>query len=208
VPGEPLLSTHVKFNEEASRDGGRAALRAEMQDGEHERSSRRARHGHRHDAGHLSRLFQAFTQRDASTRRGSADRVGLAIKQASGGSDWAAGSGRERAEARVDVHFTFRAPLAPCAQTPSDRDRPGYAAACGCSWWTTTATNRKICERSRVLGHGGLDSVVSGDGARNLRQEPPFQLALLDYTAGRMDGPKRLAREIRRSRRRWPPTSP
>jgi signal transduction histidine kinase/DNA-binding response OmpR family regulator len=145
----------------------------------------------------LSRLFQAFTQADASTtRRFGGTGLGLAISkplvEAMGGRIWA----ESEVGKGSTFCFTFRARAVPHEPGGLPTEGPELR---GLQMLVVddNATNRKIL---RALGESwGMrvwDSASPTAALEHLREHPSFQLALLDYNMPEMDGVS-LAREIR-----------
>jgi two-component system sensor histidine kinase/response regulator len=193
-----LLSNAVKFTEAGEVVPVVVQLsEREMENGEHEVEVAVRDTGIGMTPEQLGRLFQAFTQADASTtRRFGGTGLGLAISkplvEAMGGRIWAESELGKGSTFR----FTFRAPAAPYEPDALPFDGPELLGLHALVV-DDNATNRKIL-RALVESWGMLvwDTGSPMTALEHLREDSSFQLALLDYNMPEMDGLS-LAREIR-----------
>jgi CheY-like chemotaxis protein len=149
----------------------------------------------------MGRLFQSFSQADASTtRRYGGTGLGLAISkrlaELMGGRMWAESEGAGKGST---FHFSIRVPLAE-PQAASRRDLIG--AQPGLSGKRVlvvddNATNRKVLAlQTAKWGMVPRETESPGEALRWLRGGERFDLAILDMHMPEMDGTE-LARQIR-----------
>ncbi len=193
-----LLSNAVKFTETGEVVPVIVQLsERDMENGEHEVEVAVRDTGIGMTREQLGRLFQAFTQADASTtRRFGGTGLGLAISkplvEAMGGRIWAESELGKGSTFR----FTFRAPAAPHDPDALPLDGPDLRGL-HVLVVDDNATNRKVLRAlSEAWGMQVWDSESPTSALDHLREDPSFQLALLDYNMPEMDGLS-LAREIR-----------
>jgi signal transduction histidine kinase/DNA-binding response OmpR family regulator len=150
----------------------------------------------------LDRLFQSFSQVDASTtRRFGGTGLGLAISkrlsELMGGTMWA--------ESEVGVgttfHFTTTAEAAPAVTSRPDlRQQPPPLQGRRVLIVDDNDTNRRIMvHHIHAWGMLGRDTASAGEALDWIRHGDPFDLAILDRQMPEMDGVT-LAREIRAQR--------
>jgi PAS domain S-box-containing protein len=150
-------------------------------------------------ADRMDRLFQSFSQVDASTtRRYGGTGLGLAISkrlsEMMGGRMWA----ESRPGAGSTFHFTVTAEAAPSPIEPA----PRLAELKGKRLLVVddNATNREVVRRqSTAWGMTARDTGSPTEALEWIRRGDPFDVAILDMQMPEMDGLS-LAREIRRSR--------
>jgi PAS domain S-box-containing protein len=200
-----LLNNAIKFT-----DTGEVVVSVDgeaLESGEGEVGSRHRLHFAVRDSGigipkdRLSRLFESFSQVDASTtRRYGGTGLGLAISkrlsELMGGTIWVESQvGKGSA-----FHFTIQAEqasgLAPADQQgapPQLHGRRGLIV-------DDNATNRRILVRqAESWGMLARDTASPAQALEWIRRGDPFDLAILDMRMPEMDG-IRLAEEIRRYR--------
>jgi PAS domain S-box-containing protein len=150
-------------------------------------------------ADRMDRLFQSFSQVDASTtRRYGGTGLGLAISkrlsEMMGGTTWA----ESRPGVGSTFHFTITAEPAP---SPSDRaPRPAELAGKRLLVVDDNAANREVIRRqSTAWGMVPRETGSPSEALEWIRRGDPFDVAVLDMQMPEMDGVT-LAREIRRLR--------
>ena len=150
-------------------------------------------------ADRMDRLFQSFSQVDASTtRRYGGTGLGLAISkrlsEMMGGTMWA----ESRPGAGSTFTFTVTAASAPSpvALAPAPAELKGKRLLVV----DDNATNREVVRRqSTAWGMVVRDTGSPGEALEWIRRGDPFDVAILDMQMPEMDG-LTLAAEIRRSR--------
>jgi PAS domain S-box-containing protein len=150
-------------------------------------------------ADRMDRLFQSFSQVDASTtRRYGGTGLGLAISkrlsEMMGGTMWA----ESRPGAGSTFTFTVKAVGAPSpvALAPAPAELKGKRLLVV----DDNATNREVVRRqSTAWGMVVRDTGSPGEALEWIRRGDPFDVAILDMQMPEMDG-LTLAAEIRRSR--------
>ncbi len=147
----------------------------------------------------IDRLFQSFSQVDASTtRRYGGTGLGLAISrrlsEMMGGAMWVESSPGQGST----FHFTVRAKAAPApARAYLDEIQPALQGK-RVLIVDDNATNRRILTRQVELWHmHPLGTASPAEALAWLRQGDPFDIAILDMQMPDMDG-LTLAREIRK----------
>jgi PAS domain S-box-containing protein len=147
----------------------------------------------------MDRLFQSFSQVDASTtRRYGGTGLGLAISkrlsELMGGTMWA----ESRPGAGSTFHFTVTAEEAPSPIKPGPEPF-GLSGKC-LLVVDDNAANREVVRRqSMTWGMVLRDTGSPAEALEWIRRGDPFDLAILDMQMPEMDG-LTLAREIRRFR--------
>jgi CheY-like chemotaxis protein/HPt (histidine-containing phosphotransfer) domain-containing protein len=150
-------------------------------------------------ADRMDRLFQSFSQVDASTtRRYGGTGLGLAISkrlsEMMGGRMWA----ESRPGAGSTFHFTVTAEAAPSPVEPAPR--LGELKGKRLLVVDDNATNREVVRRqSTEWGMTARDTGSPTEALEWIRRGDLFDVAILDLQMPEMDG-LTLAREIRRSR--------
>ena len=195
-----LLSNAVKFTEQGEvivhvRRGARRPRSAS-------RAPRRAGHRHRDPAGaECSRLFESFSQVDASTsRRYGGTGLGLAISkrivELMGGTIWA-----ESAEGKGSTfHIDLAASEAKIPPAAGLDDAVPRLAAKRILVVDDSGTNREIVSRQvRSWGMEAVAVALPSEALALIEAGEQFDLAALDMVMPEMDGFE-LAREIRRHR--------
>jgi CheY-like chemotaxis protein len=150
------------------------------------------------------RLFQSFSQVDASTtRRFGGTGLGLAISrrlaELMGGTMWVESEGVPGKGSTF--HFTIRVPVVPAiAPRPHLRSVQPHLEGKRVLIVDDNATNRHILSR-QVQAWGMLprDTASAGEALSWVRRGDPFDVALLDVQMPEMDG-RELTAEIRRVR--------
>ena len=145
----------------------------------------------------MKRLFQTFSQVDASTtRRYGGTGLGLAISK-----QLAQGMGGDvgvRSEAGVGSTFWFTIPLREAEDAPSDTHSNPDLTGRRVLVIDDNATNRKFLRYLVSTWGGEVDEVIDGPGALRALAEKPdgWDLALLDFQMPGMDG-EQVLRHIR-----------
>jgi PAS domain S-box-containing protein len=199
-----LLNNAVKFT-----DAGEVVLSVDgraLESGEEEVGRRHRLHFAVRDTGigiptdRQSRLFESFSQVDASTtRRYGGTGLGLAISkrlcELMGGTIWVesqVGNGST-------FHFTVQAEQAP-GLAPADRQGAPQLHGRRLLIVVDNATNRRILVRhAESWGMLARDTASPAQALEWIRRGDPFDLAILDMQMPEMDG-IRLAEEIGRYR--------
>jgi len=194
-----VLNNSVKFTE-----AGTVALTAKREGGSED--GRLRLHLAVRDTGigiapeHIDRLFQPFSQSDASiTRRFGGTGLGLAISkrlaEATGGTMWAESEGIGHGSTfHIRIALRAAAPHAVPARTtphPGSRDLdPGQAAAHPLRILLVedNMVNQKLA--LRLLSRMGYDADVAGNGleAIDAVERRPYDLVLMDVQMPEMDG--------------------
>jgi CheY-like chemotaxis protein len=149
----------------------------------------------------LSRLFDSFSQVDASTtRRYGGTGLGLAISkrlsELMGGTIWVESQVGEGST----FHFTIRAEQAPALAAAHERDAPPQLHGRRVLVVDDNATNRRILVRqAESWGMLARDTASPTQALEWIRRGDPFDLAILDMQMPEMDGVT-LAAELRRYR--------
>ena len=149
----------------------------------------------------MQRLFQSFSQVDASTtRRFGGTGLGLAISkrlaELMGGTMWL----ESEVGRGSTFHFTIEAELVSSKPRPYLTAGKGHLAGKRLLIVDDNATNRRIL--TSLLSSWGISSQAAASGAEALtwlRESQPFDAAILDMHMPEMDGAM-LAREMRRLR--------
>ena len=149
----------------------------------------------------LSRLFESFSQVDASTtRRYGGTGLGLAISkrlsELMGGTIWAESRVREGSA----FHFTIQAEQAPTLAPVHEHGAPPQLHGRRVLIVDDNATNRHILvSQAESWGMLARDTASPAQALEWIRRGDPFDLAILDMHMPEMDGGT-LAEEIRRYR--------
>jgi PAS domain S-box-containing protein len=149
----------------------------------------------------LSRLFESFSQLDASTtRRFGGTGLGLAISkrlaELMGGTIWA----ESRAGEGSTFHFTIGAEEAPAPAPAHERGAPPQLRGRRVLIVDDNPTNRHILRRqAESWGMLARDTAYPAQAVEWIGRGDPFDLAILDMQMPGMDGVT-LAAEIRRFR--------
>jgi PAS domain S-box-containing protein len=149
----------------------------------------------------LSRLFESFSQLDASTtRRFGGTGLGLAISkrlaELMGGTIWA----ESRAGEGSTFHFTIGAEEAPAPAPAHERGAPPQLRGRRVLIVDDNPTNRHILRRqAESWGMLARDTAYPAQALEWIGRGDPFDLAILDMQMPGMDGVT-LAAEIRRFR--------
>jgi PAS domain S-box-containing protein len=149
----------------------------------------------------LSRLFESFSQLDASTtRRFGGTGLGLAISKRlaglMGGTMWA----ESRAGEGSTFHFTIEAEEAPAPAPAHERGAPPQLRGRRVLIVDDNPTNRHILRRqAESWGMLARDTAYPAQAVEWIGRGDPFDLAILDMQMPGMDGVT-LAAEIRRFR--------
>jgi PAS domain S-box-containing protein len=149
----------------------------------------------------LSRLFESFSQVDASTtRRYGGTGLGLAISkrlsELMGGTIWV----ESRTGEGSTFHFTIQAEQVPGLAPAYERGAPPQLHGRRVLIVDDNATNRRILVRqAESWGMLARDTASPAQALEWVRRGDPFDLAILDMEMPEMDGVT-LAAEIRRHR--------
>jgi PAS domain S-box-containing protein len=149
----------------------------------------------------LSRLFESFSQVDASTtRRYGGTGLGLAISkrlsELMGGTIWV----ESRVGEGSTFHFTIPAELAPALAVAHEHGAPPQLDGRRVLIVDDNATNRQILVRqAESWGMLARDTASPAQALQWIRRGDPFDLAILDMQMPKMDGIT-LAAEIGRYR--------
>jgi PAS domain S-box-containing protein len=149
----------------------------------------------------LSRLFESFSQVDASTtRRYGGTGLGLAISkrlsELMGGTIWV----ESRVGEGSTFHFTIQAEQAPGLAPAHEHGAPPQLRGRRVLVVDDNATNRRILVRqAESWGMLARDTAYPAQALEWIRRGDPFDLAILDMQMPEMDGVT-LAREIGRYR--------
>jgi CheY-like chemotaxis protein len=153
----------------------------------------------------MGRLFQSFSQADASTtRRYGGTGLGLAISkrlaELMGGRMWAESEGAGKGST---FYFNIRVPLAelqPASRRDSDRRAAGTERKARSRSGRQRDQSQGARTADRKVGHGAARHGVPEEALRWLRGGESFDLAILDMHMPEMDGTSSLGEFARHSR--------